>query len=74
VKNHRLIDQRSLAFDRLIATKLSAEPALLDKARSNLTRWLRTSDHRSTPALLEWQRILDGSLAEVLALLVSSDE
>lgn len=74
MKNHRLIDQRSLAFDRLIAAKLRAEPALLDKARSNLTRWLQTSDHRSRPALLEWQRLLGGSLAEVLALLESSDE
>lgn len=74
MKSHLLIDERSLAFDRLIAAKLRSDPALLDKARSNLTRWLQTSDDRSTPDLLEWRRLLDGSFAEVLALLESTDE
>ncbi len=69
MKDHRLIDERSLAVDRLIAAKLSLDPALLDKVRLNLSRWLQTSDNRSVPALLEWQRVLDGPLAEILALL-----
>lgn len=74
VKDHRLIDERSLAFDRLIAAKLRPDPALLDKARTNLSRWLETSDNRSVPDLLEWQRLLDGPLTEILALLESTDE
>ncbi len=74
MKDHRLIDERSLAFDRLIAAKLSLDPALLDKARLNLSRWLETSDNRSVPDLPEWRRLLDGPLAEILALLESTDE
>ena len=74
MKDHRLIDERSLAFDRLIAAKLRTDPALLGKARANLSRWLQTSDNRSVPDLHEWQRLLEGSFAELLALLESSDE
>ena len=74
VKDHRLIDERSLAFDRLVAAKLRTNPALLEKARANLSRWLQTSGNRAVPDLLEWQLVLDGSLSEVLALLVATDE
>lgn len=74
MKDHRLIDERSLAFDRLIAAKLRIDPMLLDKARAILSRWLQTSDDRSVPDLLEWQRLLDGSLTELLATLEATDE
>ena len=74
MKDHRLVDQRSLAFDRLIAKKLRANPALVEKARINLARWLKASDPRSALDLAEWQRLLDGPFPELLAMLEATDE
>jgi hypothetical protein len=37
--DHRRLDERSLALHRLVAEKVRATPALLDKARENLRRW-----------------------------------
>ena len=74
MKDHRLIDERSLAFDRLIAAKLRAEPALVEKARGILARWLETGSARARPALLEWQRLLSGPLDELLVILEAADE
>ena len=74
MKDHRLIDERSLAFHRLIAAKLRRQPALVEKARANLARWLQTSSPGSTPALLEWQRALSGPFDELLVLLQATDE
>ncbi len=74
MKDHRLIDERSRAFDRLIAEKLRRDPALVDKARANLSRWLQTCDPRSAADLREWQRLVDGALPELLAVLESTGE
>lgn len=74
MKDHRLIDERSLAFDRLIIEKLRANPSLIEKARANISRWLQTAGARSRPDLLEWQSLLDGPMPELLATLASSDE
>jgi hypothetical protein len=74
MKDHRLIDERSLAFHRLIAAKLRADPAVVDHARANLRRWLGTSSPNVRPVLLEWQAILDGAREPLLALLESDDE
>lgn len=74
MKDHRLIDERSLAFDRLVAEKLQRRPELLEKARANLARWLEDGSARSRPGLVEWQRILDGPLEDVLAQLAATDE
>ena len=74
MKDHRLIDERSLAFDRLIAVKLRTQPALVGKARGNLARWLETVSPRARPDLLEWQRMLSGPLDDLLALLEATDE
>lgn len=74
MKDHRLIDERSLAFDRLIATKLRREPAMVDKARGNLARWLETCSAGARPDLLEWQRLLSGPFDDLLSLLVATDE
>jgi hypothetical protein len=37
--DHSRLGERRLAMHRLIAAKLEADPALLDKARENLRRW-----------------------------------
>jgi len=74
MKDHRLIDARSLAFDRLIAVKLRSQPALVGQARANLARWLETCSPRAKPALLEWQCVLAGPFDELLVLLEATDE
>lgn len=74
MKNHRLIDERSLAFDRLVLTKLRRDPALVEMARANLGRWMDTASPGVKPALAEWMRLLDGSPQALFAALTGTDE
>ena len=71
--DHTRIDERSFALHVCVAEKLTADPSLLDIARQNIGRWQSASDTAS-PALAEWQQILDGSLADVIALLTERSE
>jgi hypothetical protein len=74
MKDHRLIDERSLAFCRLIATKVDANPALMDTARANVQRWLATCSPGVRPALLEWQAALEQPSHATMALLLGTNE
>jgi hypothetical protein len=74
MKDHRWIDQRSLAFCRLIARKVEANPDLIDIARANVERWLTTCSPGVRRALLEWRTALDQSTEAVMALLLGIDE
>ena len=74
MKDHRLIDERSLAFDRIVASKLRRDPVLIEKARANVARWLQSCAKGARPDLLEWQRLLDGPLAELVTLLEATNE
>jgi hypothetical protein len=71
--DHDRLDERSLALHRLIARKLLANPALLDKARANLRRW-RRSNSSPSPALTEWEEILCGPVEQVAIFLVDRSE
>jgi hypothetical protein len=71
--DHSRLDERSLAMHRLIATKVRADPALLDKARENVRRW-QASDGSPKPALAEWEQILDGTVNEVAEFLAERSE
>jgi len=72
MRPHQWIDQRSLALHEAVAERIAAQPELLEQARANLRRWLAAGD---SPALQEWQQLLDSlPLAELLALLRSPDE
>src|SRR3954451_11907349 len=74
MNRHRLIDERSLAFGRAIATRLVGHPELIDRARSTLVRWLATCSPGARPALEEWLAVLDGRADGVTALLTGTDE
>ncbi len=74
MKDHRLIDERSLAFERLVARKLRENPALLNKARNNLQRWLSTCSPSVRPALIEWQNLVDSPFDVLLSTLEAEDE
>lgn len=72
MRSHEWIDQRSLALHERVARKLEANPQLLDIARANLERWLRSTP---SPSLLEWRRLLEEMpLPELLDLLRSHSE
>src|SRR5438552_5653680 len=74
MKRHGHIDERSLAFGRAIAAKLSQHPELIDRARATLRRWMTTCSPRAASTLQEWLVALDGPLEAVIALLTSTDE
>ncbi len=68
---HEVHDQVSLEMGRRVAARLLGEPALVQFARDNLTRWLR--QNADAPALVrcyrEWEAILDRPLADLCKLL-----
>ena len=71
--SHERIDQRSIAMHRAIAEKLRANPALLEIARENITRWAPAAG-RSRHYLDAWLEVLEKPLEEVLALIVEDTE
>jgi hypothetical protein len=74
MRDHRLIDERSLAFDRLVAEKLRANPDLIRKAQAHLRRLLATCSTGVRPVLLEWERLLEGPRETLFAHLEATDE
>ncbi len=71
--DHIRLDERSLALHRLIARKVQADPALLDKARANLRRWQESNDSPSL-AFAEWAQILTSPVDQVAQFLKERSE
>ena len=71
---HSAIDARSLDMDRLIAQRLRENPAVLDKARSVLAKWMTSCDASVRPVFEEWRAILDGPISGVFSVLEGVDE
>ncbi len=71
---HRLIEARSLAMHCLIATKIAADPALLDVARRNLEAWSARYGDSPPRALEEWRAILRRSWPDIAALITDPGE
>jgi hypothetical protein len=71
--DHSRLDERSLAMHQLIAAKVQADPALLDKARENVRRW-QESDGSPKLALAEWEQILSGPVNQVAQFLAERSE
>jgi len=61
-------------MDRLIAQRLRENPAVLDKARSVLAKWMTSCDASVRPVFEEWRVILDGPISGVFAVLEGVDE
>lgn len=74
MKDHVLIDERSLAFGRAVAARLADDPELMGRARATVVRWLATCSPHVHPALREWLVALDGPAEGVIALLTGRDE
>jgi len=71
--DHSRLDERSLVMHQLIAAKVQADPALLDKARENVRRW-QEANGSASPALAEWAPILASPASQVVALLAERSE
>jgi hypothetical protein len=71
--DHRRLDDRSLALHELVARKLLADPAVLEKARENVRRW-QEADASPKLALAEWSEILSGQASEVAQFLTERSE
>jgi|APMI01.1.fsa_nt_gi hypothetical protein len=65
-------DWRSLEMHRLIAKKLEANPSLVERARSNISRW--KSLRGETPAYSEWEDILSSGNESILRALTGEDQ
>ena len=71
--DHGRLDERSLALHRLVAEKVLANPALIDKARGNVRRWQESHGSPSL-ALAEWEQILTGTPDQVARFLAERSE
>jgi hypothetical protein len=74
MRDHRLIDERSLALAQAIAERLMVDPSLIALARGNLERWSQTCSPRARSTLQEWAEILNKPIEDVVAVLTSQDE
>jgi hypothetical protein len=71
--DHSRLDERSLALHQLVARKVVADPALLDRARANLRGWQESHGSPSL-ALAEWEQILSSPVDQVVKFLVERSE
>ena len=69
--DHQRLDERSLALHAAVAAKLQRDPALIERARANLSRWRAWLNGNWMDA---WQLILDGPLEGVVACLKERSE
>lgn len=70
MKDHRLIDQRSLAMHQCVVEKIRQDPALFGRVCNTLSRWRSTVSPASQPYLEAWQRAVDQGMEACLALAV----
>jgi hypothetical protein len=74
MNSHADIEARSLEMDRMIAKRLRENPAVLDKARSVLAKWMTSCDASVRPVFEEWRAILGDPISGVFAVLEGEDE
>jgi len=71
LRDHRLLDQRSLALHQAVSETIQRDPSAIERALRNLARWEATAPG---PWIGEWRSLLLGSRVELLALLVERSE
>jgi hypothetical protein len=71
--DHSRLDERSLALHQLVARKVLADPALLDKARETVRRW-QAMEGSPRLALAEWEGILKRPADAVARFLTERSE
>src|SRR4051794_36284637 len=70
---HRLGEERSVAYHRVIAERLQSRPEILESARRRVQEWL--DSRANTPFYArKWAEILSGDVASIAAFLVERSE
>jgi hypothetical protein len=70
---HRLAEERSVAYHRAIAERLSRQPEILENARRRVQEWLAASVEVPFYAR-KWAEVLAGELPSIAAFLVERSE
>lgn len=70
---HRLAEERSIAYHRLIAARLREDPQLLESARNRVSDWLNRPEGSPLHAQ-KWKQVLDGDIASITAFLTERSE
>jgi hypothetical protein len=70
---HAAAEQRSLELHRAVAERLRADPALVERARDRVARWLRDGTV-ARPYAEAWQTVLGRPLEELTGFLVDPGE
>ncbi|HIJ19679.1 MAG TPA: hypothetical protein HPP58_01390 [Deltaproteobacteria bacterium] len=70
--DHRRLEERSITLHREVAKRLRARPELISMVRENLDRWI--DENGEIPVLMEWQKILDSPVDNIIDVMVSPDE
>ena len=69
---HEQIEERSIVLHWAVAQRIRDDPAVLEVARHNLRRWIGQQGERFY--WTEWEKILEDSMEEILAFMVSPTE
>ena len=70
---HAAAEERSLELHRAVAERLRADPALVERARDRVARWLREGTV-ARPYAEAWQAALGRPLEELTGFLVDPGE
>ncbi len=70
---HRLAEERSVAYHRVIAGRLQSQPEILEKARRRVQGWLGSGESVRFYAR-RWAEILAGDETLIAAFLVERSE
>ena len=65
--------EKSLALHAAVAERLRAQPDMVERARRKLDEWIGRGG-RSEALWIEWHRVLDGPLEDLLELLIARTE
>lgn len=70
---HRLAEERSVAYHRVIAERLLRQPEVLERARQRVQTWLATGAG-APPYARKWAEVLAGDPSSIAAFLVERSE
>lgn len=70
---HRLAEERSVAYHRVIAERLASQPEILENARRRVQGWLEAGDKAPFYAR-KWTEVLAGDIPSIAAFLVARTE
>jgi hypothetical protein len=70
---HRLAEERSVAYHRVIAERLRHQPEVLENARQRVQMWLASSGDAPFYAR-KWAEILAGDISSIAVFLIERSE